>query len=128
MDKLNPEIIQSPFLTATKEIKASKAYNEYLDVIKSQGFSSAEQWGQIGDRIYRAFAAIKLEKDMPSDMDQQMAKAMAQMKSSGISSEQQQMMMDMMSASQQALKQFENVPQADKDAVRPHMKAIEQLN
>lgn len=121
------QMIQSPFSTAASEMIASKFYNEYLGVIKRHGFVSAEQWSQVGNRIYYAIAAVQMEKEMPGNMDQQIAQAQEQMKASGMSAEQQKMMIDMMAASRQAMQQFENVPQADREVVKPYIAEFEQL-
>ncbi|WP_455217277.1 hypothetical protein [Kaarinaea lacus] len=119
--------MQSPFSTMDKAIKGSNAYDEYVSLIKRNGFSSPEQWSQTGNRIYRAIAAVQMEKEMPKDMDQQMVQAQEQMKNSGMSAEQQQMMMNMMAASQQMMQQFKDVPRADRDVVTPFIAEFEQL-
>jgi len=119
--------MQSPFSTVSHAMHGSKAYDEYISLLKRNGFNSPEQWSQTGNRIYRAMAAVQIEKEMPSDMDQQIAQAQQQMKSNGMSAEQQKMMLDMMSASQQMMQQFRDVPQADRDVVKPFIAEFEQL-
>lgn len=121
------QMMQSPFSSAINDMKASKFYNEYLGVIKRHGFKTPEQWSQVGNRIYFAMAAVQMERETPGDIDQQMAQAQEQMKSSGMSAEQQKMMMDMMAASRQMIEQFKDVPQADKDAVKPYIEEFERL-
>lgn len=121
------QMIQSPFSTAATEMKASQAYKEYLNVIKRHGFDTPEQWSQVGNRIYYAIAAVQMEREMPGDIDQQMAQAQEQMRASGMSAEQQKMMMDMMAASRQVMQQFKNVPQADRDVVKPFIEEFERL-
>ncbi|WP_455198087.1 hypothetical protein [Kaarinaea lacus] len=119
--------MQSPFSQMNTAIKNSKAYDEFVDAIKRNGFNSPEQWSQTGNRIYRAIAAVQMEKEMPKDMDQQMAQARQQMQSSGMSAEQQKMMMDMMAASRQMMQQFKDVPKADRETVTPFIAEFEQL-
>lgn len=119
--------MQSPFTSMNNAMSGSKAYDEYISLLKRNGFNSPEQWGQTGNRIYRAMAAVQMEKEMPKDIDQQMAQAQEQMKASGMSAEQQKMMMDMMAASKQMIQQFRDVPRADRDVVEPYIAEFERL-
>lgn len=119
--------MQSPFSTMNHAMSGSKAYDDYVSLIKRNGFNSPDQWSQTGNRIYRAMAAVKMEKEMPGDIDQQIVQAQQQMKSSGMSAEQQKMMMEMMAASRQMMQQFREVPQADRDVVKPYIVEFERL-
>lgn len=119
--------MQAPFSTMNSAMRGSKAYDEYVKLLKRNGFDSPEQWSRNGNRIYRAMAVVQMEKEIPADMDQQMARAQEQMRNSGMSAEQQQMMMNMMSASQQMMQQFRDVPQADRDVVKPYIAEFEKL-
>ena len=119
--------MQSPFSTMNNAIKGSKAYDEYISLLKRNGFESPEQWSRTGNRIYRAMAAVQMEREMPKDIDQQMEQAQQQMKSSGMSAEQQKMMMDMMIGSRRVMKEFQDVPQTEREVVKPYIAEFEEL-
>lgn len=119
--------IESPFSTMTNSMEGSKIYNEFVIIVKRHGFDSAEQWSLVGNRIYRAMAAIQMDKEMSGDMESQMTQAQEKMKSSGMPAEQQRMMMEMMTASRHVMQQFRNVPQTDREVVKPYIAEFEQL-
>ena len=114
----------TPFSSGLSEMQAHEGYGDLLDMIEEHGFDSAEQWAQVGDRVMRAYAALQMTAEMPN-MNAEMAQAMKELESSGMSEEQKQMMRGMLQSSTQVVSAFNDVPEADKAAVKPHIAAIE---
>ena len=118
------ERAQVPFSSALGSMQGHQAYNEILGVIRGNGFADADQWALIGDRVMKAYIGLRMEAQQP-EYNAQIQQAMQQIQNSDMSAEQKQMMMQMMQGSSQAMANFQNVPDADKQAVKPHLAAIE---
>ncbi|MGK0261366.1 MAG: hypothetical protein ACI96M_004826 [Candidatus Azotimanducaceae bacterium] len=118
--------IDAPFSSAVESIEGYQGYNEMADVIRTQGFGDTTEWALFGDRVMRAFAALKMSGQEPQ-LDAHMAKAMKELEGSGMSDAQKKMIQEMMQSAGKVVNSFQNVPDADKDAVRPHLSALENL-
>lgn len=70
--------IEAPFSTAVERIQGYRGYDEMQDVIRTNGFDDTTQWALFGDRVMRAYAALKMAGQKPQ-FDAQMAKAMKEM-------------------------------------------------
>jgi len=116
----------TPFSTAITKMQGHQAYNEMQAVILKHGFSDAQQWGAIGDRIMKAFGANSMETEMPQ-MDEQMQQALEQIENSNMTDEQKETMRQMMQSSTQMMNSYVNISETDKAAVLPFMQAIENL-
>ena len=71
--------------------------------------------------------ATQMQAQMPQ-MDAEMAKMRKSLAESGMPKAQQDAMMKMMDASRGAMKTVEDVPDADKKAVAPHIERFEALS
>lgn len=112
------------FSSSVEEMKGHDMYNKLEDVVQQHGFSSPEQWGEIGDRIFHAWGALEMGKQS-GDMNQEMARAMEEIDNNPHMSEaQKQQMREMMGGAMSAVEQAANAPEADKQAVRPHIEAL----
>lgn len=116
----------SPLTSSLPEIRASEGLDEMLATVKKHGFSSIEEWASVGDRSFRAYAATKMEAEMPK-MNQQMQEARESLKASGMSAKQQEAMLKMMSGGSELMQAYEDAPAADKKAIKPFLKDIEAL-
>lgn len=112
------------FSSSVEEMKGHDMYNELEDLVQQYGFSSPEQWGEIGDRIFHAWGALEMG-EQSGDMNQEMARAMEEIDNNPHMSEaQKQQMREMMGGAMSAVEQAANAPEGDKRAVRPHMEAL----
>ncbi len=117
----------SPFSSSIPEMRASNGWNDMLATVKRHGFSSVEEWAAVGDRAMRAFAAAQMKREMP-EIDAQMAEMQKSLAQSGMSKKQQEAMMQMVNSSRQTMQTFQDVPEADKKAVAPHLDRFEALS
>lgn len=112
------------FSSSVEQMKGHDLYNELETVVKQHGFSSAEQWGRTGDRIFRAWSAIEMG-EQSGQMNQEMARAMEEIDNNpNMSEAQKQQIREMMGGAMSAFDQAANAPEADKRAVRPHIDAL----
>jgi len=114
------------FSTAITQMQGHKAYDEMLAVIERHGFSDIQQWGTIGERIMRAFAANSVETEMPA-MDKQMQQALEEIEKSNLTGAQKDAMRQMMESSLQIMNSYTDASGSDRAAVLPFMSAIEAL-
>jgi hypothetical protein len=105
-------------------MKGHELYDDLAKAVRSHGFSSPEQWGETGDRIFRAWSALEMGQQS-GQMNQEMAKAMEEINNNPHMSEaQKQQMRDMMGGAKSMMDHASSAPEADKRAVRPHMEAL----
>ena len=112
------------FSSSVEKMKGHEMHDRLEEVVQQHGFSSPEEWGRTGDRIFQAWSALEMG-EQSGEVDQEMAKAMEEIdKNPNMSEAQKQQMREMMSGAMSAYKQAANAPEADKRAVRPHIEAL----
>ncbi len=97
-------------------------YKDLVSVLKKNGYSNAEQWGQLGDRILMAFMANEMDASK-IDIQKQLEEAQKMMKD--LPPEQQAMMQSMLKQSTEAMKSADQAPEADKAAVNRNRALLE---
>ena len=125
-DALMPKAGESwaPMSGAVREMRGAPYFGDIEAVIERHGFDSAEQWGEIGDRITRAMVAIELEDEDP-EMRAEMEAAIAQIESNpNLSPEQKAMMRQSMEAAAGVLKSAADATPEDIAAVKPHQEML----
>jgi len=110
----------SPFASHIDVMRASEGWNEMVSTVEKHGFASVAEWASVGDRAMRAFAASQMDREMPK-MDAEMAKMRKRLTESGMPEAQQEAMLELMNSSQRAMQTVQDVPEADKRAVAPHL-------
>jgi len=114
----------APMSGAVAEMKGKPYYDDFVGVVDRHGFDSAEQWGEIGDRITRAMVALELEGEEP-EMRAEMEAAIAQIDGNpNLSPEQKAMMRRSMEAAAGVLKSASEASPEDVEAVRPHQEML----
>jgi len=114
----------APMSVAVAEMKNKPYYDDFVDVVERHGFDSAEEWGEVGDRITRAMVALELEEEDP-EMRAEMDAAIAQIESNpNLSPEQKAMMRRSMEAAAGVLKAASEASPEDMEAVRPHQEML----
>lgn len=112
------------FSSSVEKMKGHEMHDRLEEVVQQHGFSSPEEWGRTGDRIFQAWSALEMG-EQSGQVDQEMAKAMEEIDNNpNMSEAQKQQMREMMSGAMSAYKQAANAPEADKRAVRPHIEAL----
>ncbi len=126
MSDLNEQMAraQAPFSRAVESMQNYAGYKEMTRVIADKGFSDVNQWAAFGDRVMRAYGAIKLATEAPK-VDAQMAQAMKELENSGLSDAQKKMMMEVMGSANKVMDSFKDVPESDRAAVKPHLQRLE---
>lgn len=123
-EDIGMEDLSSIFSTSVEQMKGHDMYNDLKEVVQEHGFSSPEQWGETGDRIFRAWSALEMGQQS-GQVNQEMAKAMKEMENNPDMSEaQKQQVRDMMGGAVSAMDHAASAPEADKQAVRPHIEAL----
>ena len=112
------------FSSSVEKMKGHEMHDRLEKVVHQHGFDGTEQWGRIGDRIFHAWSALEMG-EQSGQVDQEMAKAMAEIDNNpNMSEAQKQQMREMMGGAMSAYKQAANAPEADKQAVRPHLEDL----
>lgn len=117
----------SPISSALQGMQGGPEYAEFNSLVKQHGFSSLEQWGGVGDKVFRAFMALELAQET-SGMEGEMAQALREIEQNPhLSAEQRAQMKQMMTGSMQMMQAIHEAPAADIDAVRPHLPQLRQV-
>jgi len=115
----------TPMTNSLKEIKAHKAYGEFQSIIKSAGFSSAEQWANIGDRIMRAYMSLKITAEMTPERKKIIQKSIQEIKKNEYLTPtvKEQLLKSM----NQSLLIPNSSDKADTDMLKPYLTKLDQL-
>lgn len=122
--------MESLFSDAILQMKGHKIYKDFAAVLKKSGFSDAQEWAQLGDRIMVASMAVELEKQSAVNSQQraQMKQAMdALMNNPNLSAEQKAQMQQMMGMTTQVLEATDKAPAKDKEVMRRHIDEMKAL-
>ena len=118
------EAMSQIFSSSVENMKGHDIYDDMADIVSNHGFSSPEQWGEIGDRIFRAWSSIEMGQQS-GQMNQEMARAMKEIENNpNMSEAQKQQMRKMMGGAKTMIDNASKAPEADKQAVRPHLDAL----
>lgn len=102
-------------------IKGHPAYDEFEEIAEDHGFSSPEEWGEVGDRVLKAFMAASMDANA-REMQAQMEETLRELENNpDISPEQKQMMRDSMGSGMAQFKAMTDAPAADIEAVKPFL-------
>lgn len=115
---------ESPLAAAAALMEGHAAAGRIREVVGRHGFSGIMAWAQAGDRIIRAYLANKMDEENP-EMAAQMKQAMEEIEKSSMPAEQKEAMKQMVIASQKAMAAYASAPPADREAVKEHMKELE---
>lgn len=120
-DKMDMSRIYTQMLETSK---TEAFYKDLVSVLKDNGYSKPEEWGQQGDRILMAFMANEMDASK-IDIQKQLNEAQKMMKD--LPPEQRAMMESMLKQSTDAMKSADQAPKADKDAVNRNRALLENV-
>lgn len=112
----------SPYSKGVELLKEKfpEDYKHLGDIVTKHGFKSQESWAQAGDNVMLSYMAIKVEQQNP-EVAQSLKNITPEMKA--------QMPPETQAQVDNAMKMMEivnAVPPANKDAVKPHLKGIDE--
>lgn len=117
----------NPMSSGIAKLRGHEAYGPLTQIVKRHGFSSPEQWGQVGDRVIRALLAITMDES-PSSSKAEMAEALKQIdENPNLSAEHKDELKKMMSGGMQMMQSVSEVPPADIKTVRPHLAELQRV-
>ncbi len=118
--------LQSPFATALNSNKTHESYKEFIDLLKSQGYSSGEEWAAVGDKITAAFIALKMaphEQELKMKMDQ----IQSQMDNPLLNEQQKALLKSAIEMSSTSMDMANSATPEDKTVVQKHMAELQQV-
>lgn len=116
------EGITKPFSSALQHMQAQGGLSGLETIVHDHGFESIDQWGRVGDRVVRAFMALEIEREHP-DAKAELQEARREIEANpDIPEAQKEQLLQMLEQTAGAMMAMvEDVPEADRDALRPHM-------
>ncbi|OJS98325.1 MULTISPECIES: hypothetical protein [Marinobacter] len=116
------------FSDSLKDLEGHAVHGQLEKLVKRYGFSSLEQWGQTGDRVYQAWFALEMDEQGGAPQNE-MQQALAEIENSPhMTEEQKAQMRAMLQSATSALDTAMNAPESDKRAVRPFMDELRALS
>lgn len=114
----------TPMSDAVAQLRGHAAYGDASAVMRRHGFADSGEWGRVGDRVFRAYMALSIERESP-DARGEMQRALAEIEQNpSLSEEQRRMMREMMAGAMAGMQAAMEAPQGDKDAVRANLDAV----
>lgn len=107
--------------SSIRKMEGHPEFAVFKEVIEDNGFDSPAQWGETGDRVFRAWMAIEMEQQ-GATVNQDMARAMAEIDNNPhMTQAQKDQMKAIMGGAMSAMEQARQAPAADVQALRPHL-------
>ncbi|WP_138379118.1 hypothetical protein [Luteithermobacter gelatinilyticus] len=124
----SPDGAFSPFTSSLRTLKGHKAYNDFMAIIREAGFSSAEEWAMVGDRVMRAFISTEI-KGQHSSSRAEMEEAIKDVQNNPhISTEQKQAIINNLHQSMAMMSAASNAPAEDVKAIQPYLGKLKSLS
>ena len=118
----------SPMTRSLKEIKGHEAYGEFEYIIRNAGFSSPQQWANVGDRVMKAYMSLKMIADITPEKIQEMKVSIEDIKKNEyLSPEIKKQLLNSMT---QMMVMTTNIPKttkADQETLKPYLAKLERL-
>ncbi|QFS85428.1 MULTISPECIES: hypothetical protein [unclassified Marinobacter] len=116
------------FSDSLKDIEGHAMHGQLEKLVKRYGFSSLEQWGQTGDRVYQAWAALEID-EQGGAAEYDMQQALAEIESNPhMTEEQKTEVRAMLQSATSAMSAARSAPESDKRAVRPFMDELRAMS
>ncbi|MDR9468880.1 hypothetical protein [Marinospirillum sp.] len=114
------------FAEGIEELRKAGLYDEFNSQIQDAGFNNVEHWTEITQNITLAYMALAME-DSPHSR-QMLERQIEEIRTSpNIPEDQREMYEAMMVSSLEMIDMAEQVPDADKETVRPHLPQLEEM-
>lgn len=118
------EAMRAPISFSVAELRGTPEEREVRSIVTAHGFRDLESWGRVGDRVILAYAYLSFERDSPGDLAEMQAMR-AEMEGMDLSATDPSTAL--MFAMMQGAMAMLDAPQADRDAVRPHMADLDRV-
>jgi hypothetical protein len=118
--------MRSPFTSSLFEMRLQALFAEAVQMMQSEGFADEVEWARVGDRVMRAYTALKMEGAKPA-IDEEMARALEQLEESELSDDMKQKMREVMTIAKEMAETTDEVPAGDIAALRPHVSRFEKI-
>lgn len=118
----------SPMTRALEDVKGHASYEEFNIIIHDAGFSSPEQWADVGDRVIRAYTALKVAREMTPEKKQKMMKNIEEVKKNEyLSPELKKQLLESLSQSMTMTDNINAGTKADQESLKPYLDQLERL-
>ena len=114
---------ERPMSHAIEKMRGHEIYNRVDSTVQGYGFSNINEWGEVGDRVIKAFFSLQIEEDSHG-MRAEMEQAMREIEESPMPEAQKEQMKQRMRSQMEAVEAMADAPEEDIEAVRPHMEEL----
>ncbi|SDX01863.1 hypothetical protein [Marinobacter mobilis] len=115
------------FSDAVGRMEGHPQFEQFSAIVKDNGFGNASDWGETGDRVFRAWMAIEMQGQSRA-AHQDVANAIAEIdRNPSLTAEQKAQMKAMMQGAMSMMEQASDAPEADIRALRPHMEELRRV-
>lgn len=120
MDAQGPDSFSADMMI--QQMKAAGVYQEAIGILRKHGFDSPDLWADYHMRLIKAVMSLQMDSHQ---MGSQMQAQMDEIRNSpSLSEEQKAQMMAMMESTMGMMKPMFQAPEADRQAVKPHVDRI----
>ena len=111
---------ERPMSHAIEKMRGHEIYNKVDSTVQGYGFSEINEWGEVGDRVIKAFFSLQIEEDS-HEMRAEMEQAMREIEESPMPDAQKEQIKQRIRSQVEAVEAMADAPEGDIEAVRPHM-------
>lgn len=118
----------TPMSYALERVKNHEAYEEFKTIISTAGFSSPQQWANVGDRVMGAFTSLKIIEEMTPEKIQEMLKSIEDVKKNEyLSPEIKKQLLESLTQMVTMSDNISHDEKADQNALKPYLARLERL-
>lgn len=111
-------MMRNPMSSAVTALEGHEAYGDFTRIVSRHGFATPQQWGEVGDRIVRAYMTLQMEREQPR-VQEEMKQALREIENNQhMSAAQKEQMRTMLEQSMAGMKAMTGAPREDVEAVR----------
>ena len=126
LDDESSDAAANPISAAVRQMRTHSALGEFEGAMKRHGFADAAHWSQVGDRVYRAYFALAMEREAPQAQSE-MQQALTEVeRDPNLSADDKRAMREMMAGAMAGMRSMMQSSEADKAVVSAYMELLEQ--
>jgi hypothetical protein len=117
-------MMKNPMSSAVAALEGHEAYGDFTRIVSRHGFATPQQWGEVGDRVVRAYMTLQMEREQPR-VQEEMKQALREIENNPhMSAAQKEQMRTMLEQSMAGMKAMTGAPREDVEAVRANEDAV----
>lgn len=118
----------SPMSQSLEAVKDHESYEEFKTIILKAGFSSPQQWANVGDRVIRAYTSLRIIEEMTPQRIAEILKDIEEVeKNQYLSPEIKKQILESLTRTMTLKDNISEATKADQESLKPYLAKLERL-